>query len=83
MIGGLKFMALCPVCHTPGAYVGFSAVECRNPDCDHFVLFEEEICPCCGKSGHMPEPGSGFCVGMADADLLDSNLSPADSSGIS
>lgn len=48
-------MANCPLCNTPGAYIGFNTVECRNPDCEHFVLFEEEICPCCGQAGHDPE----------------------------
>ena len=45
-------MADCPLCKTPGAYIGFNSVECRNPDCEHFVLFEEEVCPCCGQIGH-------------------------------
>ncbi len=48
-------MALCPVCKTPGAYVGFSSVECRNPRCAHFVIEEEKICPCCGIRGHNQE----------------------------
>lgn len=48
-------MAECPLCKTPGAYIGFNSVECRNPDCEHFVLFEEEVCPCCGQPGHTPE----------------------------
>lgn len=26
----------CPCCGTPNAYVGFSSIECRNPDCEHF-----------------------------------------------
>jgi hypothetical protein len=76
-------MALCPVCHTPGAYVGFSAIECRNPDCSHFVLFEEEVCPCCGKAGHQPEPGGSYCSGSVDPDLLDPNLLPPGFSGVS
>lgn len=42
-------MASCPKCHTPGAYIGFNSVECRNPDCEDFVLFELDECPCCGK----------------------------------
>jgi hypothetical protein len=50
-------MAQCPVCQTPGAYVGFSSVECRNPQCEHFVLVEEHVCPCCGKPDHTPEEG--------------------------
>jgi hypothetical protein len=47
-------MAQCPVCNTPGAYIGFSTIECRNPDCKHYVVFQEEVCPCCGKVGHQP-----------------------------
>ncbi len=48
-------MAQCPICNTPGAYIGFSTIECRNPDCEHFVIFEEEVCPCCGQAGHNPD----------------------------
>ena len=48
-------MAQCPVCQTPGAYVGFSSIECRNPKCEHFVLVEEYLCPCCGKADHTPD----------------------------
>ncbi len=51
-------MALCPICNTPGAYVGFSSVECRNPDCEHFVAIVEEVCPCCGQIGHQPTQSS-------------------------
>lgn len=42
-------MALCPSCHSPGAYVGFTVIECRNPECTHFkVMVEEaEACQCC------------------------------------
>lgn len=47
-------MANCPACKTPGAYVGFNSVECRNPRCIHFTIEEEDICPCCGKKGHTP-----------------------------
>ena len=47
-------MATCPICQWPGAYVGFSSVECRNPSCEHFVLVEEKLCPCCGKAFHEP-----------------------------
>ena len=50
------FMANCPVCNTPGAYIGFNSVECRNPRCVHFAIEEEDICPCCGKKGHTPGP---------------------------
>jgi hypothetical protein len=53
--GRMPAMALCPICNTPGAYIGFSSIECRNPDCEHFVIFEEEICPCCGQAGHNPD----------------------------
>lgn len=28
----------CPVCKKTGAYVGFSQIECVNPDCNHFSL---------------------------------------------
>ncbi|HLX63225.1 MAG TPA: hypothetical protein VKX17_18280 [Planctomycetota bacterium] len=49
-------MANCPVCNTPGAYIGFNSVECRNPRCIHFTIEEEDICPCCGKKGHTPSP---------------------------
>jgi hypothetical protein len=49
-------MARCPICGTPGAYIGFTTVEFRNPDCRHFVLMPEKTCPCCGGVGH--EPGS-------------------------
>jgi hypothetical protein len=45
-------MALCPVCSTPGAYIGFNSVECRNPKCEHFSITLEEVCPCCGQAGH-------------------------------
>jgi hypothetical protein len=43
-------MAKCPKCRTDGAYVGFSSIECRNPDCEHYVIVEELICPCCGSN---------------------------------
>ena len=49
-------MPNCPVCNTPGAYIGFNSIECRNPRCAHFTLEEEDICPCCGKKGHTPGP---------------------------
>jgi hypothetical protein len=49
-------MPKCPVCKTPGAYVGFNTIECRNPRCVHFMIEEEDICPCCGKKGHTPGP---------------------------
>ena len=49
-------MPNCPACKTPGAYVGFNSIECRNPRCVHFTIEEEDICPCCGKKGHTPGP---------------------------
>ncbi|HYF50844.1 MAG TPA: hypothetical protein VEJ63_15625 [Planctomycetota bacterium] len=48
-------MSNCPICNTPGAYIGFSTVECRNPDCSHYEPKLEELCPCCGVAGHRPE----------------------------
>jgi hypothetical protein len=59
-------MDLCPVCKTPGAYIGFNTVECRNPDCEHFVIVEEKVCPCCGRVDHLPNcsaapANSGAC----------------------
>lgn len=48
-------MPNCPICNTPGAYVGFSSVECRNPDCAHYEPKMEALCPCCGIAGHRPE----------------------------
>jgi len=48
-------MPNCPLCNTPGAYVGFSSVECRNPDCAHYDPKLEYLCPCCGIAGHRPE----------------------------
>lgn len=50
-------MPACPNCNTPGAYIGFNSVECLNPRCVHYTVREEEICPCCGKPGHIPGPG--------------------------
>ena len=50
-------MAHCPDCSTPGAYVGFNSIECLNPHCVHFKIKQEEVCPCCGKAGHVPGPG--------------------------
>ncbi|MEI6235313.1 MAG: hypothetical protein WCT04_19825 [Planctomycetota bacterium] len=47
-------MPNCPDCKTPGAYIGFNTIECRNPRCTHFSIEEEDICPCCGKKGHTP-----------------------------
>jgi len=31
----------CPKCHTPGAYVGLSVVECRNSKCEFHHEFED------------------------------------------
>jgi len=42
-------MAKCPKCATPDAYIGFNSIECRNPDCEHFVLQEKKECGCCGR----------------------------------
>jgi len=50
-------MPICPICNTPGAYIGFNTIECLNPRCVHYKVHEEEICPCCGKVGHTPPPG--------------------------
>jgi hypothetical protein len=49
-------MASCPVCGTRGAYIGLIAIECRNPECRHFVPAEVPPCPRCGKI--CPEPCS-------------------------
>lgn len=43
-------MPRCPICETPGAYIGFSTIECRNPKCEHFVFEEAKTCGCCGGS---------------------------------
>lgn len=46
-------MAKCPVCDTPGAYVGFNSIECRNKDCEHYKFEEKKnVCGCCGSEGH-------------------------------
>ena len=68
-------MAQCPICKTPGAYIGFFTVECRNPDCEHFALFEEPVCPCCGQVGHNPE------VHVLSGGDPSPSVSPADSLG--
>lgn len=49
-------MPNCPACNTPGAYIGFNSIECRNPRCAYFTIEEEDVCPCCGKKGHTPGP---------------------------
>jgi hypothetical protein len=51
-------MPKCPLCNTPGAYVGFSSVECRNPKCTNYVQAMESLCPCCGVAGHTPSEDS-------------------------
>ncbi|HEY3324730.1 MAG TPA: hypothetical protein VGP72_30035 [Planctomycetota bacterium] len=51
-------MSRCPACKTPGAYIGFTTVECQNPECKHFVPIEKRICPCCGIVGHVPDAGT-------------------------
>jgi hypothetical protein len=33
----------CPLCRTPGAYIGFSEVTCRNPDCIHGEAAKKEV----------------------------------------
>jgi hypothetical protein len=77
-------MALCPVCHTPGAYVGFTSIECRNPDCEHFVLIEEIACPCCGQVGHAADgcPSFGDNTGI-DMSLVDPSMLPGSADGAS
>jgi len=45
-------MSLCPKCKLPGAYVGFNSIECRNKDCEYFVLTEDTTCPCCRDAYH-------------------------------
>ncbi len=35
-------MPNCTACGTPGAYIGFTSVECRNPSCAHFALIEDK-----------------------------------------
>ena len=59
-------MALCPACRTPGAYVGFIAVECPNHECVHFADMPEEVCRDCvqaensqGQAANLTTPGSG------------------------
>lgn len=60
-------MPKCPVCDTPGAYVGFNSIECRNKDCKHFKIDEEKKCACCG-GGHTIE----FCPNSISAEYDDS-----------
>jgi hypothetical protein len=58
-------MALCPLCNHPNAYNGFNSIECRNRECEHFVLVEEIICPCCGRPNHL---ATEECAGAPAAD---------------
>jgi hypothetical protein len=51
-------MPRCPVCDSPGAYIGFNSIECRNPQCEHFVYEQAATCPCCGRTDHVPEAAS-------------------------
>jgi rRNA maturation protein Nop10 len=46
----------CPECGER-AYVGFNSIECPNPQCKHFTITEETICPCCGEKGHFKTSG--------------------------
>ncbi len=71
-------MANCPQCQTPGAYVGFSSIECRNMDCPHFVFREEKASPDCGQEEH-----SGASVSQVGSEEVvldqddDQDVSPA------
>lgn len=51
-------MARCPECDTPGAYIGWRDIECKNSKCKHFKITEEPICPCYGVAGHKQNTGS-------------------------
>ena len=74
-------MSKCPKCQTPGAYIGFSSIECRNPTCLHYSQKLAALCPCCGEAGHRPEYEKANAA--ADATLYDPNVatSGAGSSG--
>jgi hypothetical protein len=65
-------MPRCPLCNTAGAYVGFSSIECRNPECTHYVQAMEALCPCCGIAGHVPseEPVDS----TVQADYVDTSI---------
>jgi len=67
-------MASCPICGTPGAYVGFNSIECRNKKCEHFVLQETLSCGCCGGDHFTVECPSGKA---SEGDSDDSSLPPA------
>ena len=67
-------MTRCPDCGTPGAYLGFNTIECRNPKCVHFVIEEEAICPCCGKRGHVPGQKAAKSSGSANESGSGANL---------
>lgn len=62
-------MANCPKCNTPGAYIGMKEIECKNPNCEHFVIPTDAcLCPCCGKpeglcDGKRSRPGQGDTPG--------------------
>ncbi len=67
-------MALCPICHTPGAYVGFTVVECRNPECTHFKpLPAAEACPSCDPTTHDCQFGG---IDIPDANNASGNVVP-------
>jgi hypothetical protein len=53
-------MPRCPVCDSPGAYIGFNTIECRNPQCEHFVYEQAATCPCCGRTDHIPETAADY-----------------------
>jgi hypothetical protein len=64
-------MAFCPSCHTAGAYVGFTVIECRNPGCTHFkVMVEEaEAHTCCGGQPDNSAEQPGDPIDTADPAL--------------
>ena len=75
-------MALCPVCQSPGAYIGFSSIECRNQHCEHFVLFEEILCPCCGKPGHVPSEECSAQPGQVAQNVQANVITPSTNNGL-
>ena len=65
-------MPNCPVCGTPEAYIGLSAIECKNKDCRHYKKSEKTeekhnpcatVCGYCHAEGHSKEdcPYQGGC----------------------
>lgn len=66
-------MERCPSCNTPGAYIGFNTVECHNPNCEHYVIEEEKVCPCCGRVDHLPD----CAAASADPGSCDPAAQPA------